>query len=127
MNINEVIKKSSYSIFNERYNVAKTRNDCEFSNCFMVVRDELEVTVIYKDSIELKGIISEQKSYRIIAVNVYKPFFSPGFISTLSSHLANNQIPVLVVSTYSRDYFLVKSNHLNRVQTIFDGLGLIKN
>lgn len=60
-----------------------------------------------------KGIIDEKKNYKLIAVNVAVPFCAPGFIATISQQLAKKNISVLVVSTYSRDYFIVSTVNLN--------------
>ena len=54
------------------------------------------------------GVIEAKNNYKLIAINVAVPFYSPGFIATISNSLAQNCIPVLVVSTYSKDYFIVQ-------------------
>ena len=124
MILEEVLKHSTYQISNVLYSVAKVDNTCNFENCFLVTRDELETTVIYRQDQHLNGIIEEKKDYVLIGINVAVPFYAPGFIATISSSFAKQAISVLVVSTYSRDYFLVSGRYSDLAVTILERLGI---
>lgn len=126
MNIDEIIKNSSFKIVDGYYNVAKVSGECDADKCFMIVKDDLETTVIYDRKQKIDKIISEQIDYKLIAINVAVPFFSTGFIATISSSFSKNNISVLVVSTFSRDYFMVKTENLYKAEMILIKLGLIK-
>ena len=109
MNLAEILNHSTYSVLPDLYSIAKINSDFEMNDIFMVSQDDLDATAIYKEGKTRVGIVEEKKHYRLIAVNVAVPFYSPGFIATIAQVLAAKSIPVLVVSTYSRDYFIVQS------------------
>jgi hypothetical protein len=53
------------------------------------------------------------------------PFDTVGFISRISSALANAKIPILVFSSYSTDHILVRENYVERVVDILKDLGFV--
>lgn len=125
MLLKDVLENSTYNIYQELYAMAKVNTIPPTNNIFMITKDELETTIVYKQSCHLDHyIIEEKKGYRLIALNVAIPFNAPGFIATISTQIANNNIPVLVISTYSRDYFMVQDNHIDEVKIILKRLGL---
>jgi len=107
MLLKEVLCNSTYSILEGLYSVAKIQKNFSCTEIFMVSLDSLEATAIYKEGTAQAGVIEEKKGYKLIGINVAVPFYSPGFIATISKSLAERNISVLVVSTYSRDYFIV--------------------
>ena len=113
MEIKEIMSNSTYEVLPGTYSVAKVNSDFKCDDIFMVTRDSLEYTAIYRMGTAYKGIIDEKKNYKLIAVNVAVPFYAPGFIATISRKLAKKNISVLVVSTYSRDYFIVSTVNLS--------------
>ncbi|MFN8553807.1 MAG: ACT domain-containing protein [Candidatus Obscuribacterales bacterium] len=52
--------------------------------------------------------------YKLIALNVSVPFYSVGFIATVCDALASAGMNVLVVSTFSRDYIMVRVDLIER-------------
>lgn len=112
MNLTEILDHSTYKLLPDLYSIAKINSDFEISDAFMISQDDAEVTAIYKEGVVFGGVIEEKKHYRLIAVNVAIPFYSPGFIATITQALAAKSISVLVVSTYSRDYFIVSSKDI---------------
>ena len=86
MQLNKILYNSTYEVVDGLYSVAKIEKNFQCSEIFMVSKN----------------------NYKLIAINVAVPFYSPGFIATISNSLAQNCIPVLVVSTYSKDYFIVQ-------------------
>lgn len=124
MELKDILCNSSYEILPGIYNVAKVNSDFKCDNIFMVTRDSLECTAIYKMGTAYKGIIEEKKHYNLIAVNVSVPFYAPGFIATISGQLSKKNISVLVVSTYSRDYFIVSTVNLDEAIIEIEKLGI---
>ena len=113
MELREILYESSYDVLPEVYSIAKVNSNFRSDEIFMISEDSLERTAIFRMGTAREGIIDEKRNYRLIAINVAVPFYAPGFISTISQQLANKNIPVLVVSTYSRDYFIVPNKNLD--------------
>ena len=124
MTLEEVLKNSTYQVSNELYNVAKVNPSFQQRDYFLMTQDEIETTIIYKQSVHPVGILEEKRNYVLIGINVAVPFYAPGFIASISSAFGNQGISVLVVSTYSRDYFLVSNKYANTVETVLGHLGI---
>lgn len=124
MELKKIICNSTYEVLSGIYSIAKVNSDFKCNDIFMVSRDSLECTAIYKMGTALKGIIEEKRNYKLIAVNVAVPFYAPGFIATISQQLAQKNISVLVVSTYSRDYFIVSTVNLDETVIEIEKLGI---
>lgn len=124
MNLKEILENSTYTIFPDMYSVAKVSSEFECKNVFTISKDSLETTAIYKMGTASTGIIEEKQNYKLIAVNVAVPFYAPGFIATISSSMADRGIAVLVVSTYSRDYFIVASKDIRVAMCEMEKIGL---
>lgn len=124
MNLTEILNHSTYRVLPDLYSIAKINSDFATDKAFMVSQDEVETTAIYKEGVARKGIIEEKKDYRLIAMNVAIPFYSPGFIASIAQALAAKRISVLVVSTYSRDYFIVSSKDISQTIDEIHKLGI---
>ena len=124
MTLEEVLNNSTYQVSKELYNVAKVNPHFQQRDYFLMAHDELETTIIYRQSVHPIGILEEKKNYVLIGINVAVPFYAPGFIASISSAFGNQGISVLVVSTYSRDYFLVSDKYADAVESVLDRLGI---
>lgn len=125
MRLSEILRNSTYSVDKSCYCIAKVCSSYDTRDCFMVTMDELETTVICKDSFLTKdNCIDVKGGYCRIAINVAIPFNSPGFIAAISEKMAFKEIPVLVVSTYSRDYFLIQEEMINDAILALEELGI---
>jgi hypothetical protein len=102
-----------FSVETGRYVVAKLKEAPKFSGeIFSIVRDKNEVTVIAEEGFELQP-ISEEKFFKLITFDVTLPFDLTGFLSHVSTLLANKDIPILVISAYSTDHILVREEDLD--------------
>jgi len=86
---------------------------------FMVSEDEDEVTIVTKEKLEKKS----EGPFTLIEVRPEKPFQEVGFIAKITKALADKGLNVLVVSTYSKDYFLVRCEELSKAQIVLSDLG----
>ena len=48
--------------------------------------------------------------YTLIALNVSIPFYSVGFLAAVSGAIAEKGLNILIVSTFSKDYILIKKS-----------------
>ena len=68
-----------------------------------------------------------KKDYHLIGINVACPFYSPGFIAAISGKMALRDIPVLVVSTFSKDYFIIQGKDMDNAVLVLADLGIKRN
>lgn len=80
---------------------------------FLVAQDNDEITVVTTDGRldELDLIERNKDDYVLIRIDISIPFYAVGFLAAVTSAIAEKQANVLVVSTYSRDYVLVSTEH----------------
>ena len=92
----------------------------------MVSRDEDETTAVFEQSKKYKfEILEENKdSRKLIEVAVSVPFYSVGFLATISQAIAGKGMSILIVSTYSKDYILIVSQKLEVAKIALTELGL---
>lgn len=81
---------------------------------FMVSKDDDEITVVTRaENIDKLSLIEKNKEiYALMALHVSVPFYSVGFLATVSKAIADRGINILIISTYSKDYVLVKKAEL---------------
>jgi hypothetical protein len=91
----------------------------------MVSCDADEITVVTReDKIgDLDLIERNKESYALIALKVAVPFYSVGFLSTVSNSIAREGMDILIVSTYSKDYIMMKDDCLESAVNILKELG----
>jgi len=124
--IKSIIKESSFTAEEGRFVYAKVFSVPDLNGHFMVSRDGDEITVVTKEE-NLSGLDLIERNpdyYRLIALNVSKPFYSVGFLATVSQALASQGMNILIVSTYSKDYVLVKEDRLEEAKLTLLKLGL---
>ena len=125
--LKKIIKDSSFVIEEGTYSVAKIKGNLKPDNCFMVTVDKLEMTAIYRSDISISNVIEKKDEYVLIGIDVSIPFYSVGFIAEVTNCLAKEGINVLVVSTFSRDYFLVNNKYKEISRKVLVKLGMKDN
>ena len=93
----------------------------------MVSKDDFETTVICKEEMMQESYLEIKKDYHLIGINVACPFYSPGFIAAISGKMALRDIPVLVVSTFSKDYFIIQGKDMDNAVLVLADLGIKRN
>ena len=123
--LKEIIESSTFKTEDGLYVYAKVNSVESLDEHFMASKDSDEITVVTKiENLKNLDLIEKNKeSYNIIGLNVSIPFYSVGFLATVTSAIANQGMNVLVVSTYSKDYILVKSEVLNKAKEVLIDLG----
>ncbi len=123
--IKKIIRQSSFSVAEGRYIYAKARTVDVLDDHFMVSRDSHEITVVTREeNVSRFDLIEKNKEfYKLIALNVSAPFYAVGFLSTVSTAIAEKGMNVLIVSTYSKDYLLVKYDNVEAAQKVLVKLG----
>ena len=123
--IEKLIKGSTLRIEEGRFVYAKVSKAPRAGNHFMVSRDADEITVVTKEENLSKLTLVERNKdfYRLIALNVSIPFYSVGFLAIVSQAIAKEGMDILIVSTYSKDYILVKDDMIENARSVLSKLG----
>lgn len=123
--IKKIIKESTFRIEKGRFAYTKVSKAPNIENHFMVSKDANEITVVTKEEnlSELILVKRNKDFYRLIALNVSIPFHSVGFLATVSQAIAKKGMNILIVSTYSKDYILVKDDMIENTRSVLLKLG----
>lgn len=123
--VGKIIKKSTFTIQKGRFIYAKVSKVPTMNNHFMIAKDDDEITVVTQEENlpELELIEKNKDFYSLIALNVFVPFYSVGFLATVSQVIAKEGMNILIVSTYSKDYILVKSDRREDAKSVLLKLG----
>src|SRR3989338_8301108 len=123
--IEKIIKESTFKVEEGKFVYAKVSKAPSIENHFMVSKDDDEITIGTKEEnlSELDFKERNKDFYRLIALNVSIPFYSVGFLATVSQAIAKEGMNILIVSTYSKDYILVKDNKVENARLVLLKLG----
>lgn len=124
-NLQEIIKQSSFEIQEGRFVYAKVASIPPAGAHFMVTHDRDEITVVTREENlgELDLIERNKDTYALIALNVAVPFYAVGFLAAVSDALAKEGMNILIISTYSKDYIMVRKDVVDSARTVLLGLG----
>ncbi len=119
------IAQSNFEIQPGRFVYAKVSAVASDDSHFLISRDTDEITVVTtEDRLDSLQLIERNKeTYKLVALNVAVPFYSVGFIATVCDALASAGLNVLVVSTFSKDYIMVRADLIERATAILLSLG----
>lgn len=105
----EVVKSSKVQLLPKRYAVVKVEKLEFLDSHFLASKDDTETTVITtEERLTTLKTLSEEKWFRLIEVAVSRPFNAPGFLAKITQCIAELGISIFVVSTFSKDYILLK-------------------
>ncbi|MGD0113039.1 MAG: ACT domain-containing protein [Armatimonadota bacterium] len=120
----DAIRNSPVRLMPGRYAVLRCADVPDGTGWFMIARDPDEVTVIVEESAILESrALETDGGYRILEIKVATGFESVGFLATVTRALAEAGVSILVVSTYSKDYVLVKEESVAAGLKALSGIG----
>jgi len=122
--LKKIIRSSAFEIIKGTFIYARV-NQIPKDKHFMVATDGSEITVVTEESRlnELDVVERNKDNYSLIALIVSVPFYSVGFLATVSGAIAEAGMNILIVSTYSRDYIMVKKDVTQKIKNILLSLG----
>lgn len=95
-------------------------------DAFANITDKNETTVIIEQSkYDEKNVIEIEKDWKVLTFDMVLPFGLVGFLAKVSKVLADEDIPIFVISAYSTDHILVKEKDLARAEEKLKELGCI--
>lgn len=123
--VQKIIRGSRFVIEPEIFVYTKVATYPKEGGHFFVSQDTDEITVVTTiDKLEELDLIERNKEdYKLLALEVSVPFYSVGFLAVVSNAIAREQMNILLVSTYSKDYLLVKQDDLPKTEQILLSLG----
>ena len=107
------------------YRYASVRSVAHPEDHLMVTRDEKEITVATREE-NLAGldvIAVNPDRWLLLAIDCANPFYCVGFIAKISSVLSGAGLDILFVSTFSRDWLLVKEDDGPRSAELLRAMG----
>jgi hypothetical protein len=125
-NLKKIIQNSSFRVEEGEYIYAKVKSAPVIDKHFLVSKDEDEITVVTKkENLPDLDLIEKNKdTYCLIGLKVSLPFYAVGFLASVTKAIADRGMNVLVVSTYSKDYILVRVEHREKAIEALEELGL---
>lgn len=121
----EVIKHSSFSIMDGKFAYLRTDTMPKDTRHFMIAQDDDEITIITREE-KIDGLMFVeriQESFSLIAINVPASFYVMGLLAVLGGVMSEEGISLEFVSTFSRDYIIVKYELRNKVRDELIKLG----
>lgn len=126
MNAVDFFKGCKIIVEEKSYSVIKAKTIPENLDCFALIKDFQEITIITEsDTFSEPLILVEEKDWKLITFKVVLPFELVGFLAMVSKVLAEEKIPIFVLSAYSTDHLLINKNHLTKAIGRLEGLGCV--
>ena len=94
----------------------------------MVSKDQDEITVVTKEeNLSKLDLIEKNKDfYQLVELKVSVPFYSVGFLAAVANIIAERGMNILIISTYSKDYIMVRVEFIEKVEAALLELGFKK-
>lgn len=123
--LEEIIKSSTFKVHEGSWVYASVSGQPNIDDCFMLSKDEDEVTAVFEVSKSDKfEIIEKNKDLRkLIEINVSVPFYAVGFLAAITKAISSKGCNNLIVSTYSKDYVLVTEAQFEQAKEALLELG----
>ena len=122
MDVKEAIPKSIATIMKDTYVYVKTDILEKPDIHFMVSKDKDEITVVTKkENLKELNVLEVVGDYKLIEFKPAVPFQTVGFLAKIAETIANVGMNILIVSTFSKDYIMIKEELLEK------GIEALKN
>ena len=124
--LQETIKQSPFVLYPLRYAVLQVAECPNPQPHFLVTHEAEEISVITtEDKLEMltPQILKQQCWFRLLEFKMSTPFETPGFLAEIASKLASRQLNILIVSTFSKDWLLLREEDLETGLSSLQELG----
>ena len=114
MEVEDYFRNGKIKVWKEKFAVIKAKKS--IAGSFAVIKDKNEITVVINQSkinMALNTIIKIEKDWKILTFDMALPFELVGFLAKISKILADENISIFVISSYSTDHILIKEKNLN--------------
>ena len=122
MDVKEAIPKSIATVMKDTYVYVKTDILEKPDIHFMVSKDKDEITVVTKkENLKELNVLEVVGDYKLIEFKPAVPFQTVGFLAKIAETIANEGMNILIVSTFSKDYIMIKEKKKKK------GISALKN
>ena len=123
--LRQVISQSPVVLHPARYAVLQVENCPDPRPHFLVCHEADEITVITteQEAQRLSGVRQREQWFRLLEFRMSTPFATPGFLATISQAIAARGLNQLLVSTFSKDWLLLREEDLSSGWEILGELG----
>jgi uncharacterized protein len=109
------------SVRKKEYTIAKVESLPTIGDgIFAVITDGNELTVVAELGHNIK-VIEEEKPFRIISFDTKMPFDLIGFLAYVTQLLADQNISLFAISSFSTDHILMKEKYLDKAIQVLTG------
>lgn len=123
MDLDQYLKLGTVITPKETYAVVKSKKTYE--DAFANVVDRFETTVIIEESKYNKNdAIDYNGGWRLFTLDLVFSFDSIGVTAKISRKLADYDISIIPLASYSRDHFLIKEENFEKSINAFKELGI---
>jgi hypothetical protein len=105
----------------KKYLIAKT--DQEVKGAFVNVQYKNEFTVIIEEEKFNVPAKEVEKDFKLLTFDMTLPFSMTGFVSKVSKVLADEKIPIFVISAFTTDHILIKDVYLTKAKKALSKIG----
>ncbi|WP_336325187.1 ACT domain-containing protein [Halovenus sp. HT40] len=124
MDPTQFLQDGAVRISNDTYAVCRT--DYSHPTAFATVQDDTETTVVVEAGEAGKIDADEVESgWKRLTFEMDLPFELVGFLARVATELANADVSVFVISSYSTDHVFVKEDDLDDAISQLEELGCI--
>src|SRR3989344_1290165 len=111
MKADDYFKQGKVCVWKETFAVIKSKKTD--GRAFANIIDKKEITLIINQSLyDEQNVISISKDWKLLTFDMVLPFELVGFLAKISVALAENNISIFALSSYSTDHILVKKKDL---------------
>ncbi len=119
----DYLKKATAYFWKESF--AIIRSDQDYRDAFAVIRDKDEITVIIDQDKLPETLLNEsEKNWKILTLDIIFPMDTVGILSKVSGCLAEKEIPIMAISAYSRDHFLIREKDMDTAINALKPIGV---
>jgi hypothetical protein len=112
------------SVRRKEYTIARVAAVPALSDkIFAVVTDGAEITVVAELHSGLE-VLEEEKPFRIISFDTKLPFDLIGFLAYITKLLADQNISLFAISSFSTDHILMKEVYLDKAMEVLKSAGV---
>lgn len=118
----ELLHGGAVGISDETYAICRATSDSP--TAFATVRDDRETTVVVEDdAVDSVDSTQVERGWKRLTFEMELPFELVGFLAAVSTALAEADVSVFVLSSYTTDHVFVRESQLDIAVTQLEGLG----
>jgi hypothetical protein len=122
VNLTDFFETGTVTVAPETYTVMKTER--AVPTAFATVRDGRETTVVAEEgTVSEDHVVESTGGWRRLTFDATLPFELVGFLARVATALADEEVPVFVLSSYSTDHVFVRDDDVDRATRALESLG----